>query len=285
MKKSHSESSFTHSKLRFLAKFFHRPWLVIWGLEKTLMMCKSACSFHVAIILLTTFLLTSCFHTSSYAPVADVSAIIEPIPKNNMHRVRRGETFYAIAWRYGLDYRRLAQRNGIAKPYAIHTGQLIYLRDSLPGLKRYVRTPVSGVAHYPQSFPQRLPLEKEPTAVVSFWHWPARGAVIGYFSNLNRGINIAGYRREPIYAAASGKIVYSGNGLRSYGNLIIIKHNSVFLTAYAHCNKSLVKEGEWVKIGQKIAEMGSSGSRRVMLHFEIRRGGEPQNPLIYLTNR
>lgn len=122
----------------------------------------------------------------------------------------------------------------------------------------------------------------EPTKGVSVWSWPAKGPVIGQFSSINKGINIGGRYGAPIFATAAGKIVYSGNGIRGYGNLIIIKHNSTFLTAYAHNSVVRVKEGEWVKRGQKIAEMGNSGTRRVMLHFEIRRKGEPVNPLDYL---
>jgi lipoprotein NlpD len=95
-------------------------------------------------------------------------------------------------------------------------------------------------------------------------------------------MNIVGNAGDPIYAAAGGKVVYSGNGLRGYGNLIIIKHNSQFLTAYAHNQKNLVSEGQQVNAGQVIAEMGKTGSRRIMLHFEIRREGLPVNPADYL---
>jgi len=114
---------------------------------------------------------------------------------------------------------------------------------------------------------------------VSLWMWPVRGKIIDSYSAVNKGINIAGRQGEAIFAAASGKVVYSGHGLRGYGNLIIIKHNSLYLSAYAHCRLVLVKEGEWVKQGQKIAEMGSTGSNKTMLHFEIRRMGKPINPL------
>ncbi len=99
---------------------------------------------------------------------------------------------------------------------------------------------------------------------------------------MNKGINIGGRLGAPIYAAAAGQVVYSNHGLRGYGNLIIIKHNSSFLTAYAHNSVVLVKEGDWVQGGQRIAEMGSTGAVRTMLHFEIRRNGKPVNPLSYL---
>jgi len=107
--------------------------------------------------------------------------------------------------------------------------------------------------------------------------------VIGTFSQTGRrGIDIAGELGQPIYAASDGKVVYSGSGLIGYGRLIIVKHNKRFLSAYAHNNKILVKEGETVTGGQRIAEMGRSGAKRVMLHFEIRRDGKPTDPIRYL---
>jgi lipoprotein NlpD len=125
--------------------------------------------------------------------------------------------------------------------------------------------------------------EMEPVAAVNKWKWPAHGKVIGPFCALNRGINISGHMGDAIYASAAGKVIYSGNGLRTYGNMIIIKHNGKFLTTYAHNDKNIVHEGDWVKPGQKIAEMGNTGTHRVMLHYEIRRGGEPVNPMDYLN--
>jgi len=125
-------------------------------------------------------------------------------------------------------------------------------------------------------------LEKEPSAQVYQWHWPARGPLNSRFSSMNKGINIGGALGTSITATAAGKVVYSGNGLRGYGNLIIIKHNKTFLTAYAYNSKILVNEGDWVRAGQKIAEMGDNGASKVMLHFEIRRNGQPVDPLHYL---
>lgn len=102
---------------------------------------------------------------------------------------------------------------------------------------------------------------------------------------MNKGINIAGSRGTPVKAAAKGKVVYAGNGLLGYGNLVIIDHNQQFLSAYAHNSRVLVKENDMVDAGQKIAEMGSTGADRIMLHFEIRRDGNPINPLKYLPKR
>jgi len=125
----------------------------------------------------------------------------------------------------------------------------------------------------------------EPTAKVGKWVWPAKGAVSRGFSNKNKGIDIQGNRGDPIYATAGGKVVYSGTGLRGYGQLIIIKHNAEFLSAYAHNSMVLVAEGDDVKQGQKIAEMGDTGTNKVKLHFELRLRGKPVDPQKYLPRR
>ncbi|MDD3484408.1 peptidoglycan DD-metalloendopeptidase family protein, partial [Azovibrio restrictus] len=116
------------------------------------------------------------------------------------------------------------------------------------------------------------------------WSWPAAGKVVGNFSQ-TKGVDIAGKAGDPVQAAADGKVVYSGSGLRGYGQLVIIKHNGTFLSAYAHNQKILVKEGQSVKRGQKIAEMGNTDSDSVKLHFEVRRQGKPVEPLEFLPKR
>ena len=118
------------------------------------------------------------------------------------------------------------------------------------------------------------------------WIWPASGKTIGTFSEGgNKGVDIAGKAGDPVLASAEGKVVYSGEGLRGYGKLVIIKHNATYLSAYAHNQTILVKEGQSVSKGQKIAEMGSSGTDKVKLHFEVRRQGKPVDPLKYLPQR
>jgi lipoprotein NlpD len=112
--------------------------------------------------------------------------------------------------------------------------------------------------------------------------WPTRGKIIAEFTEASKGVDIGGSAGQPVLASAGGKVVYSGSGLRGYGKLIIIKHSKTYLTAYAHNNQLLVKEGQTVTKGQKIAEMGSTDSDRVKLHFEIRRYGKPVDPLKYL---
>ena len=118
------------------------------------------------------------------------------------------------------------------------------------------------------------------------WHWPTKGKVIGGFGKSgNKGIHLSGTYEQPVVAAADGRVVYSGTGLVGYGRLVVLKHDKHFFSAYAHNSRILVKEGEIVRGGQRIALMGSSGSDRVKLHFEIRHDGKPVDPLGYLPRR
>ena len=118
------------------------------------------------------------------------------------------------------------------------------------------------------------------------WAWPGTGAILqGFNAASNKGVDLAGKAGDPVLAAADGSVVYAGSALRGYGNLVIIKHNSVFVTAYAHNQSLLVKDGQSVKRGQKIAEMGQSESDRVKLHFEIRKNSTPVDPMQYLPAR
>lgn len=131
--------------------------------------------------------------------------------------------------------------------------------------------------------PQPKPRAGEPDRVD--WAWPAPGRVVEKFEGNNKGLAIAGRTGEPVLAAGDGRVVYSGSGLRGYGQLVIIKHNETYISAYAHNSRILVKEGQQVTRGQKIAEMGSSDADRTKLHFEIRRQGKPVDPLGHLPER
>lgn len=215
-------------------------------------------------------LLSSCSTETTYAPVTDINAI-EPIPKTGQHQVMTGETLYEIAWRYGLDYRAVAKQNQMQAPYKVNEGEAIQLKAKKPFV-------LSAAKPKPVIYPHA----KEPQYRVNHWRKPAMGRMIQGYSVRNRGIDIAGHVGEAIYAAAPGKVVYSGDGLRGYGNLIIIKHNSLYLSAYAYNRVNLVKEGEWVKQGQKIAEMGIKSTGGPMLHFEIRKAGKPINPMLMI---
>jgi lipoprotein NlpD len=110
------------------------------------------------------------------------------------------------------------------------------------------------------------------------WMWPVKGKVLGPFSELTKGVDIAGRKNAPVVAAAGGRVIYAGEGVRGYGRLVIIKHNNLWLSAYAHNEKLLVEERQEVRKGQKIAEMGQTDTDQVKLHFEVRREGKPVDP-------
>ena len=218
--------------------------------------------------------------------------------------VQRGDTLYSIAFRFGWDWKTLAARNGIPAPYLIRSGQIIRFggspavaqaRGPVPVARQ---TPVVSATAPVQTKPvqSQAPVKPAPavTPIISTprsaagWGWPSRGAVIGRFSSngsLNKGIDIAGELGEPVLAASDGSVVYAGSGLRGYGELVIIKHSDTYVSAYGHNRRLLVREGQQVKVGQSIAEMGSTGTDRVKLHFEIRRQGKPVDPLQYLPRR
>ena len=198
-----------------------------------------------------------------------------------VHVVRRGENLSSIAWRYGLDYRSIARWNRIRSPYVIHPGQRLALRGGA----------VSGSAGRAQGKKAGAGAgAKRPAASAAVpaggWTWPTRGRLIRGFGKGDRGgIDIAGRRGQSVVAAQDGRVVYTGSGLVGYGRLVIVKHDERLLTAYAHNDRVLVKEGQAVRAGQKIAEMGSTGAERVKLHFEVRRDGKPLNPMNYLPRR
>ncbi len=218
------------------------------------------------------------------------------------HRVVPGDTLFSIAWRYGFKYQELAKYNGISTPYNIYPGQVIRLdtgsKVTLVGSDK--KLPVASNSLSISSAYSKNNRSKYQASAVGVngkrslqagalvWFWPAKGPILKRFagsSTLEKGIDIGGKLGEPVLAAASGQVVYAGSGLRGYGKLLIVKHNDTFLSAYAHNNSLLVKEGDFVKVGQRIADMGSSGTEGVKLHFEIRRDGNPEDPLKYLPKR
>lgn len=247
-----------------------------------------------------------CSSRRDLAPVKDQNQ--PSSTKVGYHIVAQGETLYSIAWRYNLNYKALAKFNKINNIYTIHPGQKLILKEDFnpPAPAKNTLTPqVSSDRSDPKSGSQvvvsnhqnslkksSIPTKKDTVVVKSsppsVWVWPSKGSITNGFhskSGLSKGVDIAGKLGQPVVAASSGKVVYSGDGLRGYGKLIILKHSETFLSAYAHNRRLLVKEGEIVKQGQKIAEMGRSGTDLVKLHFEIRRDGKPVDPLRYLPNR
>jgi lipoprotein NlpD len=212
----------------------------------------------------------------------------------NTHIVQKSETLFALAWRYGWDYKALASANNIAYPYTIYPGQKLTVRHgqyssasrSASSSKSLTKNKSTKSSHGPTAY-KNSPQAPKPVVRQSNlnWSWPAKGEVIAKFSTkapTNKGIDISGSLGESVFAAAAGSVVYAGRGLLGYGNLVIIKHDDQYLSAYAHNNKLLVKEDQEVKAGQTIAEIGSSGTDKVKLHFEIRHKGKPVDPLKYL---
>lgn len=223
-------------------------------------------------------------------------------PSSGNYVVKRGDTLYSIAWKYGLDYRKLAAANNIDSRYRIYVGQRLTLSVAEEPRTVAKAEPVSIPA--PEMTKESSPITnspekvntKQPAVVAKItmptgpitWRWPASGKVITGFSSkgeVNKGIDLDGKRGDPVFAAAAGRVVYAGSGLLGYGNLIIINHNQEYLSAYAHNSRLLVTESDNVNVGDKIAEIGNSGAEKTMLHFEIRKDGKPVNPLKYLPKR
>jgi len=220
-----------------------------------------------------------------------------PSQKITTHEVGKGETLYSIAWAYGLNFQGLARANNLDRSYTIYPGQILKLTDrggveaptSPATLSGSVtsRHEVKQLSHAAvrKAEPIKQPVLTNISNSSLKWQWPADGSIIGRFGTANKGIDIAGKLGDAVRASASGDVVYSGSGLLGYGQLIIVKHNDQFLSAYAHNRVLLVKEGDSVKAGDKIAEIGSSGTEKVKLHFEIRRDGKPVDPEQYLPRR
>lgn len=222
----------------------------------------------------------------------------------DIYVVQRGDSLYSIAWRYQLDDDELIRWNGLSPPYAIQPGQRIRLAPpaeeptaTAPARPPTPVPPATGpaspvpAAAAPQVLPESrdtpalpVPLNRAPRR----WIWPAEGPVARDFSATDpgrKGLGIGGSEGAPVVAAADGMVVYSGNGLPAYGNLIIVRHDEVYLSAYAYNRELLVAEGDSVRQGQAIAYMGVDENRRALLHFEIRKNGKPVDPQTLLPGR
>jgi len=201
---------------------------------------------------------------------------------NSYHIVEKGDTLHSISWRYGVDAKSLARWNRIPKPYTIYPGQKLRVNSTAP--VRGARPTSKPVTSKSATKPRKPVKTAKPvkTVPVGDWRWPVKGRLLSKFSGSNNGIDIVAKEGAVVSAASKGKVVYAGSGLRGYGNLLIIKHNDSYFSAYAHSRRLFVAEGALVKTGQKIAEVGSTGTDRVKLHFEIRKDGNPVDPLKYL---
>ena len=252
---------------------------------------------------------TGIFRPSVPAPVPAPGADVKQLPgfenagKPGYYTVKPGDTLIRVGLDTGQNFRDIVRWNNLENPNLIEVGQV--LRIVPPGIDntQVVTRPVlsgsavtttaaaplrpASAASAPAA-PVASPSSPQPAATEDdiAWIWPAQGKLIAGFDEIkNKGFDIDGKAGDPIIAAGDGRVVYAGAGLRGYGNLIILKHNNTFLTAYAHNQTLLVKEDQSVKKGQKIAEMGNSDADRVKLHFEIRRQGKPVDPARYLPAR
>ncbi|WP_342617823.1 peptidoglycan DD-metalloendopeptidase family protein [Rhodoferax sp. GW822-FHT02A01] len=237
--------------------------------------------------------------------------------KPGYYTVKPGDTLIRIGLDSGQSNKDIARWNNLDNPNHIEVGQVLRVvpptGEAVVVTKPVttgavtttpIATPAAAAASAaasapakPASAPAAVPSTAKaasaPASAVApvaagsdedlAWIWPAKGVVVGEFDEAkNKGVDISGAAGDPVLASADGKVVYAGAGLRGYGNLIILKHNNTFLTAYAHNQSLLVKEDQVVKKGQKIAEMGNSDADKVKLHFEVRRQGKPVDPLKYL---
>ncbi len=272
--------------------------------------------------LLLAAVLAGCSSTSlTRAPVEDrgaggaSAAAIDPatLPgaenagKPGYYTVKAGDTVMQIARDHNQNWRDIARWSNLADSNQIEVGQVLRVApppvasapapaparppatatQTTPGVVAAATPPAApAVAPAPAPAPAAPPPPPSAGADDISFIWPANGALVASFDEAkNKGVGIAGKAGDPVLAAADGRVVYAGAGLRGYGNLIILKHNNTFLTAYAHNQALLVKEDQNVKKGQKIAEMGSTDADRVKLHFEIRRSGKPVDPARYLPAR
>lgn len=264
-------------------------------------------------------LLSGCSSRQQPAPTVDISPYgdaAQPrtqgmfdLRGSKTHKVKSGDTLFSIAWQANLTVDTLARYNNLNPPYTINVGQILQLNKptkvaiinkkpkrkgnvkklSNQGVDLVKKQAYGGSQGKVQKVVKKVVTKntKKTTfpSKVRQWLWPTKGTLIGRFStksNPNKGIDIAGKTNAPIFATAAGKVVYTGNALKGYGNLVIIKHTENFLSAYAHNETLLVKEQQWIKSGQQIATMGRNSDKGTHLHFEIRYKGKAVDPLRYL---
>ena len=196
-------------------------------------------------------------------------------PKADVYTVKAGDTLIRIGLDSGQSPTDIARWNGLSDPGKIVVGQVLRLVPPAPGEAPPVVKPP------PTTPPTPVASDEDVT-----WVWPNQGAVLaGFNQSKNKGLEIGGTAGDPVLAAADGKVVYAGAGLRGYGNLVILKHNKTYVSVYAHNQTLLVKEDDVIKRGQKIAEMGNTEADRVKLHFELRKLGNSVDPARYLPSK
>jgi len=262
--------------------------------------------------------LSGCHRHYRSAPVEKHSSTTptHQLNPDGTYQIKQGDTLYGIAFNYGVDTMDLAKWNGISSPFTIYPGQKIRLsapavsntdsgrssgvqisaiKTPSPAKTKPLIKPAESSAASKQPTPPNTTAKEKavntgaapaiPASDPKSWKWPVKGRLLRTYvagDPARNGLDISGKEGQPVIASASGQVVYSGSGLIGYGELIIIKHSEKMLSAYAHNKTRLVKEGEQVSAGQKIAEMGRNSANEPLLHFEIRSYGKPVNPLIYL---
>jgi len=256
--------------------------------------------------------LAGCSSTTHKAPITDLSVEQEtpsvhvPEPTGKTYTVQRGDTLYKIATAHNVPVQQVAQANDITDPSQLRVGQTLKIpgatevaaQTDISSASQVVASPVEVSPKKDEPKPEEKPVaqpDKKPAessaaprasdANLIDWGWPGQGKVIQDFTPSTKDIDIEGHVGDPVVAAAAGKVMYSGNGVRGLGNLILLGHSDGFITAYAHNDSLLVKTGEEVKKGQRIATLGQSEADSPRLHFEIRRRGTPVNPISYLPKR
>ncbi len=246
----------------------------------------------LALLLLLAALLAGCAGSEMAAPVEDRQQ--PPSRSLRLHFVDREETLYSIAFRYESSVAELARINGLRSPYIIYPGQRLFLTSEAAGAQPVPAAATSTPAPFPSSQPTRPVAESNRVASVELpsrvgdWAWPLSGRVSRAFGSgmpAAKGLSIAADTGSEVQSAAAGVVVYSGNGLRGYGNLVIVKHSETLLTAYAHNSELLVGEGDQVHLGQTIARVGRNPDGNAELYFELRLDGKPVDPVRYLPTR
>lgn len=248
----------------------------------------------VAVAVVATALMAGCASRTGQAPVTDMSSGSAPAVASGgggTYTVRPGDTLYKISQANGVSVAELVRLNSISDPSQLRVGQVLSLGGASGASvatsvseSPATATPVATAAR-PAASTEPASVAKASDASLIAWGWPASGKIIQSFNANTKGIDIEGKAGDPVVAAADGKVMYSGNGVRGLGNLILLGHSNGFITAYAHNQSLAVKTGQQVKKGDRIAAIGQTDTTSPRLHFEIRRRGTPVNPMSYLPAR
>jgi len=244
-------------------------------------------SRHAVLALGVLAVLAGCGSRGTRAPVTDMSAAGQASQASGTYVVRAGDTLYKIAQSNGMDVATLTRLNNITDPTQLRIGQVLRLSGStpMPSQPPAVATAPASVGPAQPVTPPPATAARASDASLISWGWPSGGRIIQSFNSNTKGIDIEGAPGDPVIAAADGQVMYAGNGVRGLGNLVLLGHSNGFITAYAHNQELLVKTGENVKKGSRIALLGQTDTTSPRLHFEIRRKGTPVNPLSYLPTR